>query len=166
MDKLVKVGLLRTVMEWVKSKFVRLDGEEIKKLEKIADGAEVNKIDTVKVNGVVLGVSSKAVDVKVPVKLSELTNDKEFQTKADVQKLINASPKLVKEIVSQLPSTGKDNVLYLKGPAGAGNNIYEEFMWIGGKWEKTGDTKTDLTGYLKETDLKFATLNDVSDLMV
>lgn len=166
MDKLVKVGLLRTVMEWVKSKFVRLDGAEIKKLEKIADEAEVNKIDNIRVNGAVLAIASKAVDIKVPVKVSELTNDQEYQTKAEVQKLINSAPKLVKEIVSQLPATGKENVLYLKGPAGTGNNIYEEFMWIGGKWEKTGDTKTDLTGYLKETDLKFATLNDVSDLMV
>lgn len=51
---------------------------EKNKLGGIATGAQVNVIETVKVNGTALGVTSKAVDVKVPTKLSELENDEGF----------------------------------------------------------------------------------------
>ena len=49
------------------------------KLKGIATGAEVNTINTVKVNGTALTPdSSKAVDVTVPTKTSDLTNDSDF----------------------------------------------------------------------------------------
>lgn len=40
--------------------------------------AQANVIETVKVNGTALTPNSKAVDVKVPTKVSELTNDKNY----------------------------------------------------------------------------------------
>lgn len=43
-------------------------------------GAQANVIETVKVNGTALTPSSKAVNVVVPTKLSELTNDAGFKT--------------------------------------------------------------------------------------
>ena len=42
--------------------------------------AEANVIDTVKVNGNVITPSAKAVDIAVPTKVSELTNDKGYLT--------------------------------------------------------------------------------------
>ena len=51
---------------------------EKNKLGGIASGAQANVIESVKVNGTALSVSSKAVDVKVPTKLSELENDEGF----------------------------------------------------------------------------------------
>lgn len=48
---------------------------DITKLSGIASGAQVNVIESVKVNGSALTVSSKAVDVPVPTKTSDLTND-------------------------------------------------------------------------------------------
>ena len=45
------------------------------KLSGIATGAQVNVIETVKVNGTALTVSSKAVDVPVPTQTSDLTNN-------------------------------------------------------------------------------------------
>lgn len=54
------------------------------KLDGIEAGAEENVIETVKRNGTALPVSGKAVDVTVPVKTSELTNDSGYQTAADV----------------------------------------------------------------------------------
>ena len=56
-----------------------------KKLDSIASGAEVNVIETVKVNGTALTPSSKAVNVIVPTKVSELTNDSGF-TSTKVEK--------------------------------------------------------------------------------
>lgn len=49
--------------------------DEKNKLSGIAAGAQVNVIETVKVNGTALTPSSKAVDVSVPTKVSQLTND-------------------------------------------------------------------------------------------
>lgn len=51
---------------------------EKNKLSGISNGAQVNVIETVKKNGTALTVTSKAVDVSVPTKTSELTNDSDF----------------------------------------------------------------------------------------
>lgn len=48
------------------------------KLNGIATGAEVNKIDSIKVNGTAQAITSKAVDITVPTKTSDITNDSNF----------------------------------------------------------------------------------------
>ena len=48
------------------------------KLDGIDTGAQVNVIETVKVNGTALTVTSKAVDVTVPTKTSDLQNNSNF----------------------------------------------------------------------------------------
>jgi hypothetical protein len=45
---------------------------------------EINILESVKVNGSVLPIRDKAVDVAVPTKVSELTNDLDFATKGYV----------------------------------------------------------------------------------
>ena len=94
----------------------------------------------------------------IPKKLSQLTNDKNFKTEKEIQELINNSTKLKKEVVTSLPTTGKEDVIYLLKNKNDTNNYYTEYMWISGRWEIIGDTKVDLTGYLKTTDLKNAKL--------
>ena len=64
---------------------------EKNKLSGIDTGAEVNVIESVKVNGTALTVTSKAVDVTVPTKTSDLTNDAGFITEADVPEGASAS---------------------------------------------------------------------------
>ena len=96
----------------------------------------------------------KANKSEIPTKLSQLTNDENFKTEAEIQTLINNSTKLKKELVTSLPSTGKDDVIYLLKNKNDTNNFYTEYMWIGGKWEIIGDTKVDLSGYAKKSDIK------------
>ena len=48
------------------------------KLSGVADGAQVNVIEQIKVNGSVQAINSKAVDIAVPTKVSELENDKHY----------------------------------------------------------------------------------------
>ena len=50
------------------------------KLAGIAEGAQVNVIESVKVNGTAQTVTNKAVDITVPTKLTDLTNDGNFVT--------------------------------------------------------------------------------------
>lgn len=52
------------------------------KLTAIEASAQVNKIESVKVNNVALEIASKAVNVAVPTKVSELQNDSSFVTSA------------------------------------------------------------------------------------
>lgn len=55
------------------------------KLDGIAAGAQVNKLEGVKVNGVEQTIdSSKKVDITVPTKTSEITNDSGFITSSDI----------------------------------------------------------------------------------
>lgn len=64
---------------------------EKNKLSGIASGAQANIIESIKVNGTALTVTSKAVDVSVPTATSDLTNDSGFITSADVPEGATAS---------------------------------------------------------------------------
>lgn len=55
---------------------------EKSKLSGVASGAQVNIIEQVKVNGNAITPSSKAVNITVPTKTSQLTNDSGYITSA------------------------------------------------------------------------------------
>ena len=60
------------------------------KLNTIEAGAQVNIIESVKVNGATQPISSKEVDIPVPTKLSQLTNDVyEIATSAEITAILN-----------------------------------------------------------------------------
>ncbi|WP_418748588.1 hypothetical protein [Faecalibacillus intestinalis] len=119
-----------------------------KKLDAIASGAQVNKIETVKVNGTALTPdSSKAVNVDLSA----------YAKSADVTKEIASAVSGVTQIdysvVEALPSTGKKGVIYLVANSGSGNNIYDEYIYINSKFEKLGSREMDLSSYAKKTDI-------------
>ena len=58
------------------------------KLNGIESGAQVNKIETIKVNGSTQTITNKSVDISVPTKTSNLTNDSGY-IKNDVNNLTN-----------------------------------------------------------------------------
>lgn len=163
-----------------------IDTTDLQKLTGIEAGAEVNTIDVVKVNNAIQEITNKTLNLIIPTKVSELSNDsnfinnieldqKGFQTAANVDSIISNKGYLTEQevniliaaaigsainlsysIVSELPQTGQDNVIYLiANNSKETNNIYDEYIYIKstGKFEKLGSTKLDLTGYLKETDL-------------
>lgn len=58
----------------------------------VSTGGEPNKIDEIKVNGVVVSPDAqKVVDITVPENVSDLTNDSEFQTATQVDDKIAAA---------------------------------------------------------------------------
>ena len=96
----------------------------------------------------------KADKDSIPTSLSQLTNDTNFKTETEIQEMIANSSKLKKEVTTSLPSTGKDDVIYLvKDDKGKDNNNYLEYLWIDGKWELIGSTQVDLSGYATHKDL-------------
>ena len=62
------------------------------KLVNIEANAQVNKIEDVKVNGTSLAISNKAVNVVVPTKTSEITNDSGFITADDIPEVTETDP--------------------------------------------------------------------------
>lgn len=70
---------------------------EKEKLTNIEEKAEVNIVESIKKNGVALEVEGKAVDIGVPTKTSELTNDSSFQTKKEVSASIQSAINLTWE---------------------------------------------------------------------
>lgn len=99
-------------------------------------------------------LNGKADKEDIPTKLSQLTNDKTFKTESEIQSMIEKASSLKKEVVTSLPTTGKDDVIYLvKDDKGKGNNNYLEYLWLNGKYELIGSTQVDLSGYATKNDL-------------
>ena len=122
------------------------------KVDGIASGAQVNVVETVKVNNAALTPSAKAVNITVPTKTSQLTNDSSFATQTYVNQQIRAIDKLKKAVVEALPSSNIDtNTIYLvpKSSTESGN-YYDEYMYINNQWELIGNSKTDMTGFVKK----------------
>lgn len=69
----------------------------------------------------------------------------------------------------ELPATGAKGKFYLKATGSTGGNKYDEYVWVNHGtaespdygYEKLGTMDVDLTGYIKESDLQFATTEDI-----
>lgn len=61
------------------------------KLDGIATGAEVNKIETIKVNGTTQSITNKAVDITVPTNTNQLTNGAGFITSSSLTDYVGKS---------------------------------------------------------------------------
>lgn len=143
------------------------------------------KIDKILVNGTEQTITNKAVDIFVPVKLSELTNDKGFidntvnnlvnyytksetYTKSEVLDLMAQIPKFSVQIVSTLPTENiSTTTIYLVAVADVdSNNYFEEFLYADGKWELIGTTKIDLTGYYTKEEVDKAIQTAVENIEI
>lgn len=155
-------------------------GTEKAKLANIEDGAQVNDLEAVQVNGVDVPINNKIANIPVPTNNNQLTNGanyttmsaveakgyqtssqvntivtgKGYQTQSQVQALINAAGHLKKQIVQTLPTTGQSDIIYLVPKSTSEtNNAYDEYQWIDNKWELMGDSQIDLSGYYNTSNL-------------
>ncbi len=88
-----------------------------------------------------------------------------YQTATQVASAISAAGHLTRKVVTSLPTTGEDNVIYLIPAADAEDrNAKDEYMWIESKWEKVGSSKTSLSGYVQESDLVAITEDEIKAL--
>ena len=70
------------------------------------------------------------------------------------------------EIVSELPETGKTNILYLvaKSAAASGDG-YDEYLYINGAWERVGSTDIDLSGYVLASEMHAITNTEITAIV-
>lgn len=112
---------------------------------------------------------NKAEITDFPTKLSQFTNDNNYQTSSQVSSAIaNAVGKITSfetKVVTQLPSSGVKGTIYLVASSKASTNqAYDEYIWVNSKWEFIGTTAVDLTGYLKTTDLVEISNSDIDNI--
>lgn len=103
--------------------------------------------------------------------VNAIVTGKGYQTESQVIALIDSAISDITgisiEVVSSLPPTGSNGVIYLVSNGGSGNNAYDEYIWVTStnKYEFIGTTSTDLTGYLKEADLVAITNAEIEEII-
>lgn len=118
--------------------------------------AEKNKLATleqltvksVKVNGTPLvpdGSKAVNVDLSGYAVKTEVTQE--------IAQAVSGITGFDTQAVEELPGTGKKGILYLLSNSGSGNNVYDEYVWLGNKYEKLGTREINLTEYAKKTEL-------------
>ena len=142
---------------------------EKNKLSGVASGAQVNKIESIKVNGTAQTITSKAVDIAVPTNNNQLTNGAGYQTASEVQTAINSAMSGITgidfQVVASLPATGTKGVIYLVSNSGTGTNIYDEYIWVTNRFEKIGTTEIDLSNYYNTTNLLALTNQEIDTII-
>lgn len=110
-------------------------------------------------------IDTKLSDKADASSLANYYTKSETYSKNEVESLVEA--KVAFQVVDSLPTTGETAIIYLVPLADPETqNIYDEYMWIGGAWEHIGSTKTDLSDYYTkaETDTKLDTKANASEV--
>lgn len=127
-------------------------------------------IDKIKVNGInyeVQDTNARQLLNKInedlgntDTKVQEIENDiidleeskankSETYTQAEVNELIGAIKTVSMKIVPERPATGETNIIYLvPSKKSEQENIYDEYIYVNGKWELIGSTQIDLSDYV------------------
>ena len=142
--------------------------KRVKTLE--TTGGQSNKIESIKVNGTAQNIAAdKSVNITVPTKTSQLTNDSAFQTSAQVASAVQAA--IAKtghasfQKVDAVPAadSAKENVLYLvMNTTTKHYDIYAKIKGDGDSYtmERLDDTTVDLSGYVQKVSGKGLSTND------
>lgn len=70
-----------------------------------------------------------------------------YYTKGQVDNLLSNLKKATITVVSTLPSTGSEGIIYLVGTSAP----YEQYVWEGSAWIDLGSTEIDLSNYVNTT---------------
>lgn len=137
-------------------------------LEKV--GAQANKIESIKVNGTAQTIASdKSVNITVPTKTSQLTNDSAFQTSAQVASAISTaiskSGHASFQKVDAVPAvdSAQENIMYLVMNSTTKHyDIYAKIKGGSGTYtmELLDDTTVDLSGKVDKVTGKGLSTND------
>lgn len=137
-------------------------------LEKV--GAQANKIESIKVNGTAQTIASdKSVNITVPTKTSQLSNDSAYQTSAQVANAISTaiskSGHASFQKVDAVPAVAdaQENIMYLVMNSTTKHyDIYAKIKGASGTYtmELLDDTTVDLSGKVDKVTGKGLSTND------
>ena len=123
--------------------------EEKAKLNNIEDGAQVNVLEKLIVNGQEATIVDKSIALTlITSAVSNLQNyylKTETYTKQEVEDLIGSTVGVTIEIVEQLPAEGQSNVIYFLPTETEG--VYSQYIYSNNSWILIGSTTVDLSNY-------------------
>ena len=123
--------------------------EEKAKLTSIEDGAQVNVLEKLIINGQEATITDKSVALTIITSaVSNLQNyylKTETYTKQEVEDLIGQTVGVTIEIVEQLPTEGQSNVIYFL-PTET-EDVYSQYIYTTDGWILIGSTTVDLSNY-------------------
>lgn len=116
------------------------------KLAGVAEGAQVNVIEKVSVNGTALAISSKGVNVDLTSYAKSADVESTYAKKTDITTVMRY--KGVKATVAELPSTGNTvgDVWHISAASQG------EYAWDGTEWQELGSV-VDLSGYYTKSEV-------------
>lgn len=137
------------------------------KLDGIAEGAQVNVIEAINVNGNALTPVSKAVNVVVPTKVSDISNDKDYQTAEQVATAIRKAVSSVYKPLGNIEPSLLTSDLLVEENLGNCYNVTEDFTttayFVEGAGVSVG-AGTDVSIVKSGDGYKFNALSTKSDL--
>ena len=163
MSRVTKVKIMGTDGNLSNPIPIGADAENIKLSNQITVEQALGNVDTSKgsVSQQLEQIRADAIE-KTPTKISQLTNDANYitkevagltnyydksntYTKAEVNSLLTSTIDL--QVVTSLPTTNiPEKTIFLIRKTDTGtDDIYDEFMFISGKWELLGTTQIDLS---------------------
>ncbi len=100
------------------------------------------------------GVTDTGNSTTRTIVCARAVNSNEVVTLGQVNELMANSEKLEKKIVDdELPAIGDAKLIYLVPKRdGGGNDLYDEYMWMGNSYEFIGSTATDMTDYYRKNE--------------
>ena len=123
--------------------------KEKAKLANIEDGAQVNVLEKLIVNGQEATITDKSVALTlITSAVSNLQNyylKTETYTKQEIEDLIGSTVGVTIEIVEQLPTEGQANVIYFLPTETEG--VYSQYIYSNNSWILIGSTTVDLSNY-------------------
>ena len=156
---------LTKVKEWATGQFVaKVPGKELStndyttaEKQKLA-GLTPTKIDIVKLNDSPLSPDgSKAVNIDLS------TYALKSAVTQEIAQAVSGIKQFEAQVVESLPPTGTAGILYMVPNSGSGQNIYDEYLWINGKYETLGTREIDLSAYAKKSEIPTKTSQLTND---
>lgn len=163
MSRVTKVKIMGTDGNLSNPIPIGADAENIKLANQITVEQALGNVDTSKgsISQQLEQIRADAVE-KTPTKISQLTNDANYitkevtgltnyydksntYTKAEVNSLLTSTIDL--QVVTSLPTTNipEKTIFLIKKTDTGTDDIYDEFMFVSGKWELLGTTQIDLS---------------------
>ena len=125
--------------------------------------AQANVIEGIKVNGTEQAITDKVVDITVPTKVSDLTNDADYATKAEAQAMADAKD----DAIAEAKKAGTDAAAALEAYKTTNDKaISDHIADAEGKYETKTDAAQKLTDAKKYTDDAIAAIPAQTDYTV
>lgn len=115
--------------------FQSTDLNKLSLITNAIDGSEAFAVDT--------GTTYVLYDGQWSIKSSELTPAKMAEILGDITSIDY-------QVVAALPTTGIKGTIYLVNHSHGEDDIYDEYIWVNGIYEKIGNTDVDLRNYIQK----------------